>query len=199
MELTYPTNNQLQLIERDLLPQLQLVDPIFRAFPINNRDAHVISWEVRDNLSGMQQIRGLDGQPASVQAQGANRYTYEPGVYGEFAPVDETEITTRRPYGALAGTVSIDDLVAERHERLASRQITRIRYNIWTLLSTGVLSVLNGANTTLFKGKFPIKTYSASVTWATVATATPLADFRAMQLPTRQERRVRSGPGPSLI
>jgi hypothetical protein len=31
------------------------------------------------------QIRGLNGQPKRVNALGGNRFTIEPGVYGEFA------------------------------------------------------------------------------------------------------------------
>jgi hypothetical protein len=136
---------------------------------------------MRENLRGMQQIRGLDGQPAAVKALGANRYTYEPGVYGEFTPISETEMTTRRQYGALAGTVTIDDLVAEKHRQLASRQVTRIRYNIWTLLATGVLSVLGEGGVLLYKGQFDVKTFTATTPWGTTATATPLGDMRSMQ------------------
>lgn len=182
---TYPTNAELRLIERELLPTLTNTDPIFRHFPMSTRDAHVIMWEIRDNIRGLQAARGLNGAPERVQALGANRYLMEPGVYGEFMPIDEQELTARRPYGQFTGAMNITDLVRERQDQLLSREVARVRYIIWTLLTTGAINVLNAAGSIVHAANVTVQTYAATVPWSTSATATPLGNFRAVQLLSR--------------
>ena len=53
-------------------------DPILQKhFPIVNVDSHILSWEQRDNYKGLQQVRGLDGQPKRINNVGAKRFTME--------------------------------------------------------------------------------------------------------------------------
>jgi len=181
----FPTTEDLSLIEQDKLPRLIAAPPVFGWFPIVNKDAHVVSWEQKDNYTGLQAVRGLGGQPGRVKAVGGNRYTVEPGIYGEFRPIDELEITARRPYGAIAeAKIDISDLVAEAQDHLMLRRLDRIEQIIWGLATTGTFSVANGQGV-LHTDAFPIQTYAAGVAWATSATATPLANFRAVQLLSR--------------
>ena len=179
---TYPEAVQLLAIEPDLLPVLTMDDPIFTHFPLQNEDAHIIQWEIRDNLRGLQAVRGLEGQPTRVLNTGAKRYSYEPGAYGDFAPISERELTARRPYGMLGGTIDISDLIRERQDLLLNRQINRQRYILWTLLTTGTFSILNERGAVLHTDSFSPRTFTATVPWGTPGTATPLADFRAIQL-----------------
>ncbi len=175
---TYPTREELAVIEPDMMAQLTLSDPIFALFPIRNVDSHVIQWEQRDNYLGLQKVRGLDGKPGRVAAVGGKKYTMEPGVYGEEAVIDEAELTTRRPYGIVAASISIDDLVLDRNNQLRHREVNRIRYIIWTLLTTGTFAVSSDTGAILHTDTFDMQTYTRAVDWDTVATATPIADFR---------------------
>jgi hypothetical protein len=78
--------------------------------------------------------------------------------------------------------------VLAAQDQLMGRELDRIEQIIWTLLTTGTFSVLLPSGGTGFTATFSLATYDAT-TWATVATATPLKDFRADA--DRQRRRGR--------
>ncbi len=179
----YPTNSELQLVAAEKAPVLILADPIFNFVPIVDVDAHLLEWDQLDNYIGLQQVRGLNGQPGNVTAVGGTRFRATPGVYGEFMTIDELELTTRRQFGTFATPINITDLVMQRQDQLLNRRIDRIRYIIWTLLTTGTFSVSNN-NGVVHTDSYTLQTYNAS-TWSTASTATPLADMRAVQLLSR--------------
>src|SRR5262245_49614837 len=120
--LIYPQNAELRAIEQDMLPVLQRQDPIFEIMPIENVAASVVMWEQEDDYVGLQQIRGMGGQPPTVKAVGGKRFVYEPGIYGEQAIVDENEMTLRRGYGDFNMPVDISDLVRRKQDQLITRE-----------------------------------------------------------------------------
>lgn len=183
-DLLYPSAVELTQVAQLLEPRLTADRPIFDIFPIRNVDSHILEWEQIDNYTGLQQVRGLNGEPSRVKPIGAKRYLMTPGVYGEFKLIDEQQLTTRRPYGTFAGFIDVTDLVLEAQNHLLGRRYDRIELIGWTLLATGTFSVNDGASV-LHTDSYTTQTYSAAVAWATVATATPLADFRAVALKSR--------------
>ena len=181
----YPTNQELQMIEQTKVHALSAQDPIFEHFPMVNVDSHVLSWEQIDNYKGLQQIRGLNGQPKRVNALGGNRFTIEPGVYGEYGTIDELELTTRRPWGQFNGGIDISDLVASKQDQLLARRLDLIKSILWTLVTTGTFTVANELAQTMYAGTYAVQSFTAGVAWGTSATATPLANFRSVQLLSR--------------
>lgn len=181
-DFTYPTNAELQLILQEKTPVLTLADPLFSIMPIVNVDAATLMWEQMDNFTGLQQVRGIGGQPNRVQNTGGKRYTTTPGYYGEFMRIDEVELTARRPYGQFSGPIDITDLVMMRQDQLLNRRIDRWRWTGWTLLATGTFSATNQDGVAYHTDTYPLQTYTPSVPWGTVATATPLANLRAIKL-----------------
>lgn len=181
----FPTNQELKVVEQDKIHALSMADPIFEHFPVVNVDSHVLSWEQRDNYQGLQQVRGLNGMPKRVNAIGGRRYTMEPGVYGEFMPIDELELTTRRQWGTHGDAIDISDLVMEKQDQLLARRTDLIKSILWNLVTSGTFTVLNDQGKQLYAGTFPLQTAAAAVAWGTSATATPLKDFRAVQLLAR--------------
>lgn len=182
MVYIYPTSEELKAIEQTKIAALTTEDPIFEHFPMVNVDSHILSWEQRDNYKGLQAVRGLNGQPKRVNFVGGKRYTMEPGVYGEFSSVDEIELTTRRQWGSFNAPINIDDLVTDRQDFLLDRRLSLVKSILWTLVTTGSFTVADEMGATKYAGTFPIQTYSAGVAWGTSATATPLANLRAIQL-----------------
>lgn len=176
----YPTAAELREIEQVKLPVLTMNDPLFSVMPIRTTENFIVMWEQKDNFTGLQGLRGLDGTPARVNAVGGKRYQMTPGVYGEFAEIREEELTIRRQYGSFATPIDISDLVMERQDQLLSRRIDRIRQIGWSVLQ-GSFSV-SGLQGIVHADAFPVSRYTASVVWATRATATPLQDFRNVQL-----------------
>ncbi len=183
--LTYPSAIELMQIEQDKLPVLTEDDPIFGHFPLVNADADRLDWEQKDNYVGLQQVRGINGSPGSVKRIGAKRYSMEPGYYGDFEHINEDELTRRRAYGTFNQFISISDLVTEAQDQLLHREINRIRQILWTLMTTGTFSVAGPNGTVTHTDTFSLQTQNAAVAWATVATAKPMADFRACKLKAR--------------
>lgn len=180
----YPTAAELKAIERVKVPVLTQDDPLFQIMPMVDVDYHILEWEQGDNFTGLQTVRGLDGQPGRVKALGGSRFRIEPGVYGEFKTIDELALTTRRQWGTWDRPVDISDLVTEAQDHLLNRRIDRIRKIGWDLLGTGTFSVADGEGITRHTDSYTLQTYNAS-TWGTASSATPLADFRAVQLKGR--------------
>lgn len=177
-----PNNAVIEEIEQEVIPQLTEGDPLFEIFPIQSEDAATIKWEQKDNYTGLMTVRGINGQPGRVKRVGSNLYEMEPGYYGDFQDVDEKELTKRRQLGTFGEPIDIDDLIQSGLEHLFVRQINRMRKSIADVLTTGTFSVIGENGAVLNTDSFSVRTFSASVPWATVATATPLKDIRNARL-----------------
>ncbi len=193
-DLLYPTAAELTQIDAEYFGVQRAADPIFSVFPYQEEDSDIITWEQRDNYQGLQQIRGLNGQPLSVKRVGSRRLQAEPGFYGEFIPLDEMEITRRRSYGNPTTPIPVDDLVMEADEQLIIRQTNRMRKVCWDLLIYGVFSVLDVRGAIMHTDAYKQRLFSSTVAWSTPATSTPIADFRSVQLMSRGYS-VNFGPG----
>lgn len=177
---TYPTTAALMEIEQDLRPRLERDRPVFEIMPTEEVDEFFIAWEQKDNYTGLQHLRGLDGPPSRVQKVGAKRYLYEPGVYGEFIQLNERELTVPiRALGSWGDRMDLTQVIMGHQEHLIQRELDRIESTLWTLLTTGTFTITDNGLT--HKDTFDLTTYDAS-TWSSVTTATPLADFRAINL-----------------
>ena len=182
MPLTYvfPDSTELKGIEQDLLPVMMEDDPVFfqELFPMDETSkTYKLEWEQMDNFFGLQQARGLDGQPAPVQRVGSNRYSTEPGVYGEYVLIDEKELTRRGEFAQFTGSVDLTDLVATAQRQLLQRRLDRIRQIGWTLLTTGQFTVAAPNGGYEHRDRYIFDQFTASPTFSTVATATPFSFF----------------------
>lgn len=182
---SWPTSKELTQIGQDFMAAMTLDDPIFSYFPVVNVDSHILQWEQRDNYRGLQQVRGLNGEPGRVAAIGGRRYIMEPGVYGEFLPIQEDELTTRRRWGTFGEPIDLSDLVTEKTQQLVAREVARMRQMLWTLVTTGTFSVTNEAGAVVHTDSYTTQTYDTTTPWATGASATPIYDFQQVALKDR--------------
>jgi hypothetical protein len=178
----FPTDAVLTQIDKDLLDDRVMDDPIFDEFPMAMTDDHLVVWEQQDNTSGLMQARGLNGDLPVAKRLGGKRYQFEPGAYGEYLPIDELELTRRRPWGQFSGKVDVTDLVAECQMQLQTRHMNRVRWILWQLLIKGIYNVPNAHGAIVHTDTLQTQTFTSQVPWTTYATATPLADLRAVQL-----------------
>lgn len=186
ISVLFPTSVELSQIEQAKLPVLTQDDLTFELFPMVNKDSARVQWEQLDNYTGLQEIRGLNGAPTSVKLKGGKRYEMEPGYYGEFVEIMESDLVLRRQMGTLGTPIDVKDLVYQAQDQLLQRRIDRIRYIVWTLLTTGTFSVSGGiGGGILHKDTYPIQTASAATAWSDHAASTPLADLRALKLKHR--------------
>jgi len=181
-QFTYPTTQEIKEISAELQPKLIANSPIFGHFPIVEVSSSKLSWVQRDDYQGMQQVRGLNGQPGIVAHLGSRRYAYEPGVYGEVYPIDEMEITERARLAQVSPSpISIDDLVMDGNRQLLHRENVLMEYILWTLVSSGTFAISKDG-LVIATDSYPIQTATAAVDWDTVATATPIADLRTVKV-----------------
>lgn len=181
MNFVYPQAADLIQIAQDKMPNLTQDRPIFDILPIRSVDNHLLLWEQLDNFVGLQQVRGLDGSPPRVTKVGLKRYSVEPGTYGEFIEIDEKEMTNRRQVGSFNQVIDISDLVMMTQDQLLNRRLDRIEVIGWNILQ-GTFSVSGPNGAIMHTDTYSPQTFTAGTTWATAASATPLADFRSIQL-----------------
>src|SRR5262245_5489731 len=109
--INLPTSAALKLAEQAKLPLLTRADPTFQLFPTTTEDTDELQWEQRDNFTGVQNARGLGGQPGRVRKVGAKRWKAEVGAYGDWEEIDETELTKSRKLGTFGEAATWDDMV----------------------------------------------------------------------------------------
>jgi hypothetical protein len=175
-----PTAADLRLIEQDLLPDLMADDPIFQFFPITEAEAELLIWEQLDNFQGLQGIRGIGGAPGRVAHVGLKQYIAQPGYYGEYKKLDEAKILRQKKFGTFGDVTNVTDLVLQDQVHLLQRRLNRIRQILWNI-AQGTYSVSTANGIIMATDTYTLQTFTASVTWATSATATPFADFRTVK------------------
>lgn len=190
MPFIFPASADLMLIEPELLPTIEADNPIFQIMPTRDVDAAEVIWDQEDNYTGLQQARGLGGDPVRVKRTGYNRFKMEPGVYGEFMRLDERELVELRAPGTFASPINVVGQVGRDHLRLLIREKQRIAQIGWTLITSGTFAIfaMNAAAGTtqiVHTDSYPIQIYTAPVSWSSPATATPLLDLRSVQLLAR--------------
>ncbi len=187
-QFVYPTNMELMAIDQDLLPVLSQSNPIFREFPIRERDATVLKWEQRGNYLGLMQAAGQEGEYPVIPAVAIADYELTPGRYGEHALIQGKEIEDRRGFGQVNQPINIKDLVIERHEQTATRQFNLMSYITWTVLSQGSYSIVAPNNVIVKKDAVVLQSYDSvnngltGAYWSNETTGGPISDFRQVKL-----------------
>lgn len=181
----YPTNAELTLILQEKLPVRTSEDALFDVMPLENDDAALVMWEQEDNYTGLMALRGLEGQPARVSKVGLKQYSMTPGAYGDFIGLDETELTLGRAPGQFGQPINLESTIMRRQDQLLNRAIDRLRMIGWSLISNGTFSVPTLSGDVQHTDQFDLQHSTATVSWSSVDTATPLADLRKARLSGR--------------
>jgi hypothetical protein len=185
-QFLWPTSAEISAIEQQFIQGMTAdaaSDPIFKHFPIVSKDVTTLIWEQLDNFAGMTNVRGLGGSPSRVLRVGVNQYMVKPGYYGEYITLEESELTERRQMGSFGTPIDISDLVVLAQRQLITRRVTRWRKQLWDLAVLGQFTSYDPKTNQLSHADgYTQRTYAASVSWSTFATATPLLDFRSVQL-----------------
>src|SRR4051812_24237724 len=107
----YPTTRELREINPEKIQNLTRNRPTFSIFPITESPYWTLEWTQKDNWRGLQQLRGINGEPGSVKMYGERSYSAQPGVFGEFMTIDEKMMTLRAQQVPSGEPVNLDDLV----------------------------------------------------------------------------------------
>ncbi|MBB6053267.1 hypothetical protein [Armatimonas rosea] len=185
MPITYVFQDSFTLtrISPDLIQTAAMDDPIFDIFPLRPRNAAKLRWAIKDKYTGLMGLRGLGGEPSRVNRVGEKVYESDPGAYGEFETVDETEMTNRGA-GFPAGMdipIDIRDLVSDAQYHLTVRQVSRMKQVAWALALSQTITVLLPGGGVGWQESYTGQTLTPATPWSTLATSTPLADLRSLQ------------------
>ncbi len=179
--IRYPRAVELMRINADFIADQNMNGPEFQFFPMVNKDVFTLQWFQRDNYRGLQNVRGLEGEVPLISRLSDTEFQMDPGVFSEKVPVSEKEILKRKQVTSIGTVIDLEEYIMELNEQLRIREITRIRYIIWTLVGTGTISVSDVKGIVQYKAGFDLQTYDAS-TWSTHSSATPLVDLQGAQL-----------------
>ena len=176
----YPTTRELREINPEKIQNLTRSRPTFDIFPITESPYWTLEWRQKDNWRGLQQLRGLNGEPGHVKMQGDKSYSAQPGVFGEFMTIDEKMMTLRAQQVPSGEPVPIDDLVTEAQDYMNNRELDLIEYIHWKALLDGQFTFIGPTGAT-YGDQFTIQTGTFS-DWSVLATATPLADLMGLKV-----------------
>lgn len=177
----FPSANELMGVEQALKPTLTKDNPAFAILPEVDKNIPLLVWEQMDNFTGMMQARGLNGPPSLVRAVGSKQFQMQPGYYGEFMRLNEAELTLTRQFATWNQPVDVTDLVLARGNQLLHRQIKRQSWLIWQLLVNGYFLVTDPNGVLIHGDSYQQRVFTALVPWSNLASATPMADFRAVR------------------
>lgn len=181
----YPTPVEMRVIDQLFLPIASAQNPIFELYPFEDTNYDALIWRQKDNFYGLQQIRGLDGEPLSVDPVGAKEYLMQPGYYGEYGFVSESDLTRMGQFTDWNAPVDASELVLDRNDQLRTRELNRIAQICWDLTVNGYFAIAHKNGTVDHKASYTQRTFTSTVAWATAASATPVADLQAVQLMAR--------------
>lgn len=176
----YPTTRELREINPEKIQNLTRNRPTFDIFPITESPYWTLEWNQKDNWRGLQQLRGINGEPASIKMYGEHAFSAQPGVFGEFMTIDEKMMTLRAQQVPSGEPVVINDLVTEAQDYMNNRELDLIEYIHWKALLDGQFTFI-GPNGATYGDQFTIQSGTFS-DWSDLANATPLADLRALRI-----------------
>lgn len=177
----YPVNAELDTIEQITLPALeaQMNNPFLENFPDEPHESDVIMWEQLDNFTGLMGFRGYGNKPNLVGRVGFQRFMARPGVFGDFIPLYEEELTRRRAMGRFSGRMSVDDLIAQAQKQLMVRRLQLKSKMVSDFVTTGAYSVPDQTGVAFTGDTWTPATSASSVAWSNLTASTPLADIQA--------------------
>jgi hypothetical protein len=180
---TYQDAATLTSISPELIVAASMDDPIFKVFPIRERNTGKLRWTIKDSYRGLMALRGLGGEPTRVNKVGQRLFEALPGAYGEFETVDEVEMTNRASGFPANMDVPVDvsDLVAESQEQLTVRQVNRMKQIAWLLAVQSTFAVPLPGGGIGHTESYVGQTVIVAPLWSDTQNALPLKNLRDLQ------------------
>lgn len=183
VQYTYQDTAALTKIAPELIQANAMGDPIFEFFPITQHSQVKLRWTIKDNYTGLMNLRGYDGAPTRVLRPGETMFEELPGVYGEFGQLDEQELTERAAGfpADLTIPMNVGDMVTEWQSVLTTRQVQRMKQVTWLLATTHSLAIPLPAGGIGHQVSFAGQALTVGTLWSNLNSSTPLHDLRQLQ------------------
>ncbi|XAI95785.1 hypothetical protein [Microcystis phage Mae-JY24] len=153
--------------------------------PISVEDTDQCYWEILDNVQGLTPVVGPD-QPYPVTRElGSRRFTVPFVRFGEQRIIPADRLTRSRELGSFDRPFALDAIISQGLTDLAIKEAQTVDFLRWRLLSAGTVSVTDASGAlqvvATVDGYAANNITAVGVPWATVATATPIANFKALR------------------
>jgi|SRR5436853_2164537 len=159
---TFPTNYELDIVTQEYTIQRdaftgQIILPFV--------DHHVqrVRWDEKDSERGMTSPHAMDADPKVDKRPGSKTREYEPIPFKQTDLIKESELLRARELGTLAGSISLDRLVADTMKARVDKTYIRAEWLRWKTLTGGFTINENGVKVT---ETFPVQTYNAAIAWS---------------------------------
>lgn len=160
----------------------QADDPLMKAFPFGYEDADKVKWDQYENPYGLIPYRGLDGNPPLVSFPGFRQYNFDPGYFGGYTQLSETEITAERQPGTIASPLDVDDRLGMLMLHASTMIVSRCRKMLSDMLVAGKFTVTGAQGQVYGYQVDGYRTKVPGVGWnASPTTAVPINDMLQWQ------------------
>lgn len=174
-------NAVLQSAAREKLPKITLDNPMFKYLcPITQDDADQVLWDQDDDIKGLMTPRIANAEFATVQRVGTKQMRMDPSKFGEKIVMTEDLMTRSRKNGEWGTIIDLSYQQAKDQDQLLTRAIDRIM-NVAAKFHTDGEYYININGSMVLAQKFTIQTFTSPIPLTTYATATPIADLRALK------------------
>lgn len=181
----YPTNAEMQMLQAELLPRFGEGRLGLSLLPFRESMMNQIVFNSPDIFRGLQNWRGLDKSPKTPE----DRYNWygtncvvDPGYWADCDYITEHDITKLAAPGTWAEPVNLVEHTTRLQERLLERRFNRVEFNIWQSLVYGYYQALNEAGQVIHQQQYNIQMVTSGIPWSDQDNATPIQDFRCIQL-----------------
>ncbi len=178
LTLTYPTNNELDLVVQEYTAQTEGFIGA-EILPEEDHYTQKVRWDEMDADRGMTAPHTMGGDPKVDKRPGSKTREYEAIPFKETDMLKENEILRARELGTQNGVINLDREITRIAKARMDKTKIRVEHTTWQCLR-GTLSI--NENGVILNETFPVQQYDTLVPFSTVATATPLKDFNAVKL-----------------
>lgn len=151
MPATYamPTNWEQETVA--LMPDLTWSkmrfgsDPLLSILPVSYTDAAQVRWDQYQSPFGLTPLRGVDAAPDAVKLPGLKTYQADPGFYGMYTQLRESEILFERQPNTVNEPLDVGDRLGKLILDSSVLIVNRFRQMAGTLLVSGEFTNVNAS------------------------------------------------------
>lgn len=174
---------KIRELARLYLPRALNERELIKLFPMTNVNETELIYERRQVMTGLQNARGLGGQPGPVKKEGVDQFRVAPGYYGDYYQVDERELINLREAGKWDSFENYEAQAARGTTRLTQRFLDRVEYSIAQTITTGGFTANDARGREVTRDIFNVPSYTPSTLFSDLSNSTPLNYFRDL-IPT---------------
>lgn len=178
---TYANSAEMTEAAREKMIRLDESTPGGLLMPMADHDTETVLWNIRDNVEGLMLLRQQDAPfPESLPA-GNKTFSMQPARLGEKRTLPERFIEAGRAVGTIADPVDVTKELAIQQDEILQRMQWAKEYMRWRVITDGVVSMADMSGNTQEVARWTRNLTVVGTLWTTPATATPLANFRALR------------------